>query len=51
MTFPHNKAHDRETIAKRECHGSTRGEALRNQKQIVPAEPDNGFSLRAEPAL
>ena len=51
MTFPPNSAHDRETTAARECHGSTRGEALRNQKQITPVEPDNGFSLRAEPAL
>ena len=51
MTFPPNNAHDRETIVERECHGSARGEALRNQQQITPAETDNGFSLRAESAL
>ena len=51
MTFPHNNAHGRETDIGREWHGSTRGEALRNQKQIVQAETDNALGLRAEPAL
>jgi hypothetical protein len=51
MTFPPKNTHDRETLVERECHGSARGEALRNQKQITPVESDNGFSLRTEPAL
>ena len=51
MTFPLNSPHDHETTAVRECHGSARGEALRNKEQIAPVETDNGVSLRAEPVL
>jgi len=51
MTFPPETLVDKNATTERECHGSTRGEALRSQMQIAPAEADNAMGLLTELVL